>query len=49
MTGNGKQQRSGSKGATLGLAVFAVYVVVLALAAVSELFGLGWFNHPLFK
>jgi len=39
---------SGRK-AWVALAVFFAYVVVLALAAMSELFDLGWFDHPVFK
>ena len=38
-----------SRGAIAALVVFFVYVVVLAMAALSELFDLGWFNHPIFK
>jgi hypothetical protein len=37
------------RSAAVGLIVFAIYVIVLALAAVSEFFNLGWFNHPVFK
>ena len=33
----------------IGLTLFILYVIVLALAAVSELFDLGWFNNPVFK
>jgi hypothetical protein len=40
---------SGSRAAGVGLIVFILYVVVLALAAISELFDLGWFDHPIFK
>jgi len=40
---------SGSRAAGIGLIVFILYVVVLALAAVSELFDLGWFDQPIFK
>jgi len=38
-----------SRGALAALVLFFVYVLVLALAALSELFDLGWFNHPIFK
>jgi hypothetical protein len=44
-----QQQQGSGRGAAIGLAVFALYVVLLALAAISEVFELGWFNHPLFK
>lgn len=46
-----KERTDSSTGrlATVGLIVFAIYVIVLALAAVSEFFNLGWFNHPVFK
>ncbi|MBN2289291.1 MAG: hypothetical protein JXQ83_08155 [Candidatus Glassbacteria bacterium] len=37
------------RGRVAALAVFFAYVAVLALAAVSELFDFGWFNHPIFK
>ena len=37
------------KGTLAGLIVFFVYVLVLAAAAVSEVFDLGWFDHPIFK
>ena len=40
---------SGSRAASLGLIIFILYIVVLALAAISELFDLGWFDHPIFK
>ncbi len=43
------EQRSPGRSATVGLVVFSIYVAVLALAAVSEVFDLGWFDHPLFK
>ena len=43
------EQRSPGRSAVAGLAIFAIYVIVLALAAVSEVFDLGWFDHPLFK
>ena len=43
-------ERSGETGGgAWGLGLFAIYVVVLAAAAVSEVFELGWFDHPLFK
>ena len=38
-----------SIGAKAGLVVFAFYVFVLALAAISEVFKLGWFDYPVFK
>jgi|GEM_PF-2156757 hypothetical protein len=40
---------SSSSAAGVGLIIFILYVVVLALAAISELFDLGWFDHPIFK
>ncbi len=40
---------SSSRAAGVGLIVFILYVAVLALAAISELFDLGWFDHPIFK
>jgi len=40
---------SRSRAAGVGLIIFILYVVVLALAAISELFDLGWFDHPIFK
>jgi len=43
----GKVQNS--KAGRFGLALFILYVIVLALAAVSELFNLGWFDNPVFK
>ena len=33
----------------IGLTLFILYVIVLALAAASELFNLGWFDNPVFK
>lgn len=38
-----------SRTGRIGLALFVLYVIVLALAAVSELFNLGWFDNPVFK
>ena len=49
MAKTGEENVSGSRAAGIGLVVFIAYVVVLALAAVSELFDLGWFDHPIFK
>jgi hypothetical protein len=49
MAAEDKAQQADGRKATVGLAVFIVYVAVLALAALSELFELGWFDHPLFK
>ncbi len=48
MRANDEQPAPG-RSATVGLVVFAIYVAVLTLAAVSEVFDLGWFDHPLFK
>jgi len=44
-----KLQKAGGRKTTAWLAVFIFYVVILTLAALSELFELGWFDHPLFK
>ena len=44
-----REQRQNSAGDTIGLVVFMAYVVVLALAAASEVFDLGWFDYPVFK
>ncbi len=49
MAAEDKPQNAGGRKATAGLAVFIVYVAVLAMAALSEFFELGWFDHPLFK
>jgi hypothetical protein len=43
------EQKKIGREALAGLAVFFLYVLVLAAAAVSEVFGLGWFDHPIFK
>ena len=40
---------SRSRAAGVGLIIFVIYVAVLALAAINELFDLGWFDHPIFK
>ncbi|MEA2063575.1 MAG: hypothetical protein U9P14_07765 [Gemmatimonadota bacterium] len=37
------------KGAKPSLVLFFIYVAILALAAVSEVFSLGWFDYPVFK
>ncbi|MFH1070359.1 MAG: hypothetical protein V1794_12140 [Candidatus Glassbacteria bacterium] len=46
-----EQETNRSEGRTgrIGLAALAIYVIVLALAAVSEVFDLGWFDNPFFK
>lgn len=49
MEGNVSNEKVSGRRVWVALAVFFTYVVVLALAAVSELFDLGWFNHPIFK
>ncbi|MFC1544661.1 hypothetical protein ACFL4X_00700 [Gemmatimonadota bacterium] len=49
MTGQAEKQQEGGRGAAIGLAIFALYVVVLALAAISEIFNFGWFDFPVFK
>ncbi len=33
----------------LGLVLFGLYALGLALAALSEVFGWGWFDYPFFK
>lgn len=43
-----KNQPEGLK-RQLALAALALYVIVLALAAISEVFDLGWFDNPIFK
>lgn len=43
------QNQDTEKKSSLGLALFAVYAVVLVLATVSELYNLGWFDYPIFK
>ena len=43
------QNVDAGKNSSIGLVLFAVYVVVLILATVSELCNLGWFDHPIFK
>ena len=47
MTGETDSKPDGKPG--IGLVVFILYVAVLALAAVSEVFELGWFDFPVFK
>jgi hypothetical protein len=47
MTGTSEGKNNGKAG--IGLVVFGVYVALLALAAVSEVFGFGWFDFPVFK
>ena len=49
MENNVSKEDLSSRSAVVALAVFFAYLVVLALAAVSELFQLGWFDHPVFK
>ena len=46
---NVSHQNAGDRKTKIALTIFFTYVVVLALAAVSELFNLDWFNHPVFK
>ncbi|MCE5271289.1 hypothetical protein LLH00_08385 [bacterium] len=33
----------------LPLVFFGLYALLLTLAALSEVFGWGWFDHPFFK
>jgi len=42
-------QKSNDRAAQAGLIFFTLYVIILAAAAISELFDLGWFDHPIFK
>ena len=47
MTGQTDRKPGAKSG--IGLTVFVLYVAVLASAAMSEVFELGWFDFPVFK
>lgn len=49
MAEKAQKELSTSRAGLTGLIIFIGYVIILALAAVSEVFDLGWFDHPVFK
>lgn len=45
----GNRTECAGRGANVAIWMFVGYSLLLAVAAASEIFGLSWFNHPIFK